>query len=67
LKDTGDFYKSFTVNYIDSDIVIDADGQKDDNNLFEEYGDDILGLNDLNMTIFVDEVTKKIKFFILNK
>lgn len=67
LRDTGDFYKSFTVNYLNNEIVLDADGQKDDTNLFTEYGEDILGLNELNMTIFIDEVTKKIKFFILNK
>ncbi len=67
LRDTGDFYKSFTVNYLNNEIVLDADGQKDDTNLFEEYGEDILGLNDANMSIFVDEVKKNIVFYLFEK
>ena len=51
----------------DGSIVIDADAEKDDTNLFNEYGVDVLGLNDSNMSIFVNEIIQKIKFFILNK
>lgn len=67
LKDTGDFYSSFKVFYSNGEIFIDADGQKDDTNLFTEYGEDILGLNDANMSIFVDEVRKNIVFYLFEK
>ena len=67
LKDTGDFYSSFKVFYSNGEIFIDADGQKDDTNLFAEYGEDILGLNDANMSIFIDEVKKNIVFYLFEK
>ncbi len=67
LRDTGDFYSSFKVFYSNGEIFIDADGQKDDTNLFAEYGEDILGLNDANMSIFVDEVKKNIVFYLFEK
>jgi hypothetical protein len=67
LRDTGDFYSSFKVFYSNGEIFIDADGQKDDTNLFTEYGEDILGLNDANMSIFVDEVRKNIVFYLFEK
>ena len=67
LKDTGDFYSSFKVFYSNGEIFIDADGQKDDTNLFDEYGEDILGLNDANMSIFIDEVKKNIVFYLFEK
>jgi len=67
LRDTGDFYSSFKVFYSNGEILIDADGQKDDTNLFAEYGEDILGLNDANMSIFVDEVKKNIVFYLFEK
>ena len=67
LKDTGDFYSSFKVFYSNGEIFIDADGQKDDTDLFDEYGEDILGLNDANMSIFIDEVKKNIVFYLFEK
>lgn len=67
LYDTGEFYKSFKAYYEDGSIVIDADAEKDDTNLFDQFGVDILGLDDSNMSIFVNEIIQKIKFFILNK
>ena len=67
LYDTGEFYQSFKAYYEDGSIVIDADAEKEDTNLFDEFGIDILGLDDSNMSIFVNEIVQKIKFFILNK
>lgn len=67
LYDTGEFYQSFKAYYEDGSIVIDANAEKDDTNLFDEFGVDILGLNDSNMSIFVNEIVQKIKFFILEK
>ena len=46
LKDAGDFYRSFSVKLEGSRFVIVADGQKEDTNLFKEYGIDILGLTE---------------------
>lgn len=53
LHDTGEFYDSFEVVLQDDGFFIDAEGQKDDTNLFTEYGQDITGLNDENLTIFI--------------
>lgn len=48
LKDTGKFYKSFRIIVESDGFVITANGQKGDQNLFDRYGIDILGLNDVN-------------------
>lgn len=49
LKDTEKFYKSFRIKVYSGGIIIDADAQKDeDSNLFDRYGIDILGLNEVN-------------------
>ena len=42
LKDTGDFYNSYTIKPFNGGFIIDADGEKEDKNLFDIYGDDIL-------------------------
>jgi hypothetical protein len=54
LKDTGDFYASFIVRPFKGGFTIDADPIKDDTNLFREYGEDILGLNDDNLQIIIN-------------
>lgn len=54
LKDTGDFYMSFGVTPYLGGFVIDADPQKDDNNLFERWGIDIIGLDDTNLQIIIE-------------
>lgn len=46
LEDTGDFYGSFKVSADRISITIDANPIKDDNNLFDDFGEDILGLTD---------------------
>ena len=47
LYDTGDFYESMSVKVLkNGDIEISADGQKDDTDLFAEYGENIIGLTD---------------------
>jgi len=51
LKDTGDFYKSFAVQLEGTTIRITADGQKEDTNLFQEYGIDIVGLTEDSMSV----------------
>ncbi len=53
LKDTGEFYKSFSIRLEGSSFRIVADGQKEDTNLFKEYGIDILGLTEDSMDVVV--------------
>jgi len=67
LRDTGAFYKSFTVEVEGTSIVLDADGQKQNTNLFSQYGIDILGLNDQNMSIFLERLTNDVIFYIKEK
>lgn len=49
LEDSGEFYKSMYLVALKDSIVIEADGQKEDENLFEKYGDGIIGLTEENM------------------
>lgn len=53
LKDTGAFYKSFQIKYEGTSLRITADGQKDDTNLFQEYGIDIVGLTEDSMSVVI--------------
>ena len=46
LEDTGAFYSSMFVKVGDDYFIVDADGQKDNENLFVKFGDDIIGLTD---------------------
>lgn len=46
LNDTGEFYKSFRVQRDGNSIKIVANPIKDDTNLFEEWGIDIVGLTE---------------------
>jgi hypothetical protein len=46
LYDTGDFYKSFKVIVYDDYFEIDADTQKDTNDLIIDWGEEILGLTE---------------------
>ena len=55
LKDTGEFYKSMIIYIYDNLIEIDADPIKKDDkgeetNLFYEYGENIIGLTDENLS-----------------
>ena len=50
LKDTGDFYATFKVNvFANGDFEIVADPIKDDTNLFQEWGKEIVGLQAKNL------------------
>jgi len=59
LKDTGDFYKTWTVTTKNGDIIIEADGDKDDKNLMDVYGEDIVGLIEENLQTLIDEIKIK--------
>ena len=54
LNDTGKFWDSFKVAVKEGYIEIDADPIKDDDNLFETYGVDIVGLTDENLQILIN-------------
>lgn len=49
LFQTGKFYDSFVISVLTSDFIIDADPLKEDGNLFDDYGVDVLGLTDENL------------------
>jgi len=49
LKDTGDFYRTFKVEVRKGEIVISANTIKDDDDLIEKYGSEIIGLTDENL------------------
>jgi hypothetical protein len=68
LFDTGDFYQSFKVivrNNNDDFFLIDADPQKEDTNLFQEWGEDIVGLTQESIDVLsaklVVELQKELK------
>ena len=65
LKDTGDFYNSFIVVPYRGGFTINADPIKEENNLFTDFGIDILGLNDENLGIlsevYKDKVLEEIR------
>ena len=54
LNDTGDFYKSFKVTPNKKGFKITANPIKEDNNLFEDFGVDIVGLNKENVLLVLD-------------
>ena len=58
LDDTGAFYDSWKVQVKEDRIIIDANPFKEDTNLFDEYGLDVLGLTDENLQIFINEAQK---------
>lgn len=51
LFDTGDFYESFKIVIEKTAIEITADPQKEDTNLFDKYGPDIVGLTEDSIAI----------------
>lgn len=48
LKDTGDFYNSFEVIVKKDGFVIEADAVKDNTDLQDRWGDDIIGLSEMS-------------------
>jgi hypothetical protein len=64
LKDTGAFYRSMEVTLGDLELTIDADPMKTDKtgnrtNLFEKYGEGIIGLADESKAKLREEVLEK--------
>ena len=64
LNDTGEFWDSFTVTVQQGRIDIDANPNKDDDNLFNIYGTDIVGLTKENLDILIREALEQfIKYY----
>jgi hypothetical protein len=59
LEDTGAFYNSMFVKIGNDYFIVDADGQKDDENLFVKFGEDIIGLTDENIENLAQIVAQK--------
>lgn len=59
LKDTGDFWKTFKVAVEKGRILIDANPLKDSDNLFDAYGQDIVGLDDESLQTLINEALEQ--------
>ena len=59
LNDTGAFWDSWIVIVQQGNIVIDANPNKDDDNLFDIYGTDIVGLTKENLDILIREALEQ--------
>ena len=64
LFDSGEFYRSMIIYVFQTEIVIDADPIKNDSsgrteNLFNKYGDGIIGLTDENKTKLANELVER--------
>lgn len=64
LKDDGDFYKSFKVEVTATEIRISANPIKDDNNLFDDFGSEIVGLTDQNTLRICDMILQNIIIYV---
>lgn len=58
LEDTGAFFRSMFVKVLRDRIEINADAEKDDGNLFEKYGTQIIKLTDENFEKLKAEIRK---------
>lgn len=59
LEDTGAFYDSMFVIVNSDSIVIDADGVKEDDDLFIKFGENIVGLTDENIEKIAEIIKEK--------
>lgn len=69
LRDTGDFHQSVKVKLTSKGIEITSDPQKEDTNLIDEFGKEILFVNDENLNEFIrphllDDLKKDIRKFL---
>lgn len=53
LEDTGEFYKSMFITVYKDLFEVNANAQKEDENLFTKYGTGIIGLTDKNKNIVI--------------
>ena len=65
LMDTGEFYKSFAIKVQNGGFLIVADPNKEDSNLFDDFGKEIVGLTDESLQIVIDAIKDKLVPIIL--
>ena len=58
--DTGVFFSTFKLIPLKAGFRIQADGQKDDDNLFDKYGKNLVGLTQENIDFLPEILTPKI-------
>lgn len=66
-EDTGFFLDSWRISFDATGILIDADGQKDNVNLFQKYGENLKGLTDESLQILIDEIKRHLPRYILKE
>ncbi|MBV1929795.1 MAG: hypothetical protein KUG81_09840 [Gammaproteobacteria bacterium] len=67
LFQTGDFYSTFVVVVNANSLSIEANPLKDDTNLFTEWGEDIVGLQDENLQLVIDLLRDSITELFINE
>lgn len=67
LKDTGEFYESFTVNITTSGIEIQANTIKDDDDLQDRWGGELLGLTDSSVDLLVERILDDFVDWLINE
>lgn len=60
LLDTGGFYKSFKVTVSKGGFTISANPIKDDSNLFDDFGEEIVGLTKENLQLVINAIRERI-------
>ena len=65
--DSGEFFDSFRFIPLKTGFRIEADGQKDDDNLFDKYGDNLVGLTQENIDFLPEILIPKILQWINSK
>jgi hypothetical protein len=58
LYDTGEFYESFVVKPLKKGYKITANPNKEDSNLFQDWGENIVGLTDENTELLLAFIEK---------
>ena len=66
LKDTGAFYRSYSINPFEGGFFIDANGKKNNTDLFLRYGDNILKPNQETLILISDFYKKKLYEYFIN-
>lgn len=61
LKDTGEFYDTWVVRLGSKEFEIAANPLKDETNLFDEWGEEIVGLTDESLDKLINEILPKIQ------
>jgi hypothetical protein len=61
LYDTGDYYESHKVTVDSKGFIITANPQKTDSNLFDRWGEEIVGLTDESLQRLINLLTERYK------